>query len=141
MDKDFDSFAKKQIKSSRIKDLPGIGLMVTIMNGRKDRRYRPYIYTDSGRPKGRLPMERCYEIRKADDDELIVLVTGTTRKKAIKVAKELMPEVKADLYIEIVYRIKDGNGIVGTLEYSPSPSTKIGRYVFIGNELSTFSNK
>lgn len=87
-----------------------------------------------------MATERTYEVRRADNGELVVSLAGegATKDAAIKAAKEVMAEVKTDLDIEVVYRVKDGKNVVGHLKYTPSINAEKGRYIFLGNEVASF---
>lgn len=113
--------------------------MIVIAAGSKDTRERPYTY-ENVVTEGRMATERTYEVRRADNGELVLSVAGegATKDAAVKAAKEAMIDVKADMDIEVVYRVKDGKNVVGHLKYVPSINAETGRYIFIGNEANEF---
>lgn len=87
-----------------------------------------------------METERTYEVRRADNNELMISLAGdgATKDAAVKAAKEIMADVKTDLEIEVVYRVKDGKNVVGHLKYVPSINAEKGRYIFLGNEVASF---
>ena len=87
-----------------------------------------------------METERTYEVRRMDNDELMISLAGegATKDAAIKAAKDIMTNVKADLRIEVVYRVKDGKNTVGYLRYTPSVNAEKGRYIFLGNAVASF---
>lgn len=87
-----------------------------------------------------MSTERTYEVRRADNGDLVQALSGegATKDAAIKAAKEIMADIKTDLDIEVVYRVKDGKNVVGHLKYTPSVNAQKGRYIFFGNELAGF---
>lgn len=133
------TFAEEQIAKEKMTGVPGVGFMVVVAAGTKDSRERPYTY-ENVVTDGRMATERTYEVRRVDNNELVVSLSGegATKDAAIKAAKEVMPDVKADMNLEVVYRVKDGKSKIGTLKYVPSINAEKGRYVFFGNEVSTF---
>ena len=48
--------------------------------------------------------------------------------------RELIKDLKTNLILTIVYRIVENDGIVGYLDYTPSNKSKLGRFLFFGNE-------
>ena len=138
-DKDLKAFVVDQMNKEKLANVPGVGFMVVVAAGSKDTRERPYTY-ENVVTEGRMNTERTFEVRRVDNGELVISLAGegATKDAAIKAAKEIMAEVKADLDIEVVYRVKDGKSVVGHLKYTPSINTEKGRYIFLGNELATF---
>jgi len=133
------TFTVEQLGKEKLTEVPGVGFIVVVANGSKDTRERPYTY-ENVVTDGRMATERTYEVRRVDNGELVVSLAGdgATKDAAIKAAKEVMPDVKADMDIEVVYRVKDGKNVVGHLKYAPSINTEKGRYIFLGNEVATF---
>lgn len=133
------TFANSQFDKEKLTGVPGVGFMVVVSAGSKDTRERPYTY-ENVVTEGRMATERTYEVRRVDNGELVVSLAGegATKETAIKAAKEAMIEVKADLQIEVVYRVKDGKNVVGRLNYVPSINAQKGRYIFFGNEIAGF---
>ena len=133
------TFANAQFEKEKLAGVAGVGFMVVVSAGSKDTRERPYTY-ENVVTDGRMATERTYEVRRVDNGELVVSLAGegATKDAAIKAAKEVMSEVKADLRIEVVYRVKDGKNVVGNLKYVPSINAQKGRYIFFGNELAGF---
>ena len=133
------TFANEQLAKEKLTSVPGVGFIVVVANGSKDTRERPYTY-ENVVTEGRMATERTYEVRRVDNGELVVSLSGdgATKDAAIKAAKEIMADVKADLNIEVVYRVKDGKNVVGRLKYTPSINAQKGRYIFFGNEVTGF---
>ena len=133
------TFANEQLAKEKLTSVPGVGFIVVVANGSKDTRERPYTY-ENVVTEGRMATERTYEVRRVDNGELVVSLSGegATKDAAIKAAKEIMADVKADLNIEVVYRVKDGKNVVGRLKYTPSINAQKGRYIFFGNEVAGF---
>lgn len=133
------TFANTQMEKEKLTDVPGVGFIVVVANGSKDTRERPYTY-ENVVTDGRMATERTYEVRRVDNGELVVSLAGegATKDAAIKAAKEVMCDVKTDLDIEVVYRVKDGKSTVGHLKYAPSINAQKGRYIFFGNEVAGF---
>ena len=133
------TFANEQLAKEKLTSVPGVGFIVVVANGSKDTRERPYTY-ENVVTEGRMATERTYEVRRVDNGELVVSLSGdgATKDAAIKAAKEIMADVKADLNIEVVYRVKDGKNVVGRLKYTPSVNAQKGRYIFFGNEVAGF---
>lgn len=133
------TFANTQMDKEKLVDVPGVGFIVVVAPGSKDTRERPYTY-ENVVTDGRKETERTYEVRRVDNGELVVSLAGdgATKDAAIKAAKEVMSDVKADLDIEVVYRVKDGKSVVGHLKYTPSINAQKGRYIFFGNEVAGF---
>ena len=133
------TFANEQLAKEKLVGVPGVGFIVAVANGSKDTRERPYSY-ENVVTDGRMETERTYEVRRSDNGELVVSLAGdgATKDAAIKAAKEVMSEVKADMKIEVVYRVKDGKNVVGHLKYVPSINAQKGRYIFFGNEVAGF---
>ena len=138
-DKELKAFATEQIAKEKLVNVAGVGFIVVVAAGSKDTRERPYTY-ENVVTEGRMETERTYEVRRDDNEELVVSLSGdgATKEAAIKAAKEVMADVKTDLNIEVVYRVKDGKNIVGHLKYVPSINAEKGRYVFLGNEVASF---
>lgn len=113
--------------------------MVVIAPGSKDTRERPYTY-ENVVTEGRMEPKRTYEVRRVDNGDLVLALSGegATKDAAVKAAKEAMVEQKADMDIEVVYRVQDGKNVVGHLKYTPSINAETGRYIFIGNEVASF---
>ena len=137
--KDLKDFCAEQLAKEKLTDVPGVGFMVVVSAGSKDTRERPYVY-ENVITEGRMETERTYEVRRADNGALVVSLAGegATKNAAIKAAKEIMSDVKVDLNIEVVYRVKDGKNVVGHLKYVPSINAEKGRYLFLGNEIASF---
>lgn len=133
------TFANEQLAKEKLVGVPGVGFIVAVANGSKDTRERPYSY-ENVVTDGRMETERTYEVRRVDNGELVVSLAGdgATKDAAIKAAKEVMSEVKTDMKIEVVYRVKDGKNVVGHLKYVPSINAQKGRYIFFGNEVAGF---
>jgi len=133
------TFANEQLAKEKLTSVPGVGFIIVVANGSKDTRERPYTY-ENVVTEGRMATERTYEVRRVDNGELVVSLSGdgATKDAAIKAAKEIMADVKADLNIEVVYRVKDGKNVVGRLKYTPSVNAQKGRYIFFGNEVAGF---
>lgn len=133
------TFANEQLAKEKLVGVPGVGFIVAVANGSKDTRERPYSY-ENVITDGRMETERTYEVRREDNGELVVSLAGdgATKDAAIKAAKEVMCEVKTDMRIEVVYRVKDGKNVVGHLKYVPSINAQKGRYIFFGNEVAGF---
>jgi hypothetical protein len=133
------TFANEQLAKEKLTSVPGVGFIVVVANGSKDTRERPYTY-ENVVTEGRMATERTYEVRRVDNGDLVVSLSGdgATKDAAIKAAKEIMADVKADLNIEVVYRVKDGKNVVGRLKYTPSVNAQKGRYIFFGNEVAGF---
>ena len=133
------TFANEQLAKEKLTSVPGVGFIIVVANGSKDTRERPYTY-ENVVTEGRMATERTYEVRRVDNGELVVSLSGdgATKDAAIKAAKEIMADVKADLNIEVVYRVKDGKNVVGRLKYTPSINAQKGRYIFFGNEVAGF---
>ncbi len=138
-DKELKTFAVDQLNKEKLTEVPGVGFIVVIAAGSKDTRERPYTY-ENVVTEGRMATERTYEVRRCDNNELVVSLAGdgATKDAAVKAAKEVMSEVKTDLDIEVVYRVKDGKNVVGHLKYVPSINAEKGRYIFLGNEVASF---
>lgn len=127
------------MNKEKLTGVPGVGFIVVVASGSKDTRERPYTY-ENVVTEGRMATERTFEVRRVDNGELVVSLAGegATKDAAIKAAKEAMSEVKADMDIEVVYRVKDGKNVIGHLKYVPSINAEKGRYIFLGNEVATF---
>ncbi len=127
------------MNKEKLTGVPGVGFIVVVASGSKDTRERPYAY-ENVVTEGRMATERTFEVRRVDNGELVVSLAGegATKDAAIKAAKEAMSEVKADMDIEVVYRVKDGKNVIGHLKYVPSVNAEKGRYIFLGNEVATF---
>ena len=138
-DKDLKAFCVDQLAKEKLTDIPGVGFLVVVAAGSKDTRERPYTY-ENVITDGRMETERTYEVRREDNHDLVVSLSGNgaTKDAAVKAAKEAMPDFKTDMSIEVVYRVKDGKNIVGHLRYTPSVNTEKGRYIFLGNEVTSF---
>lgn len=138
-DKDLKAFTVEQMTKEKLTNVPGVGFIVVVAAGSKDTRERPYTY-ENVVTDGRMATERTYEVRRVDNGELVVSLAGegATKDAAVKAAKEIMSDVKTDLDIEVVYRVKDGKNIVGHLKYTPSVNAEKGRYIFLGNEVAQF---
>lgn len=133
------TFATEQLDKEKLTNVPGVGFMVVVAKGSKDTRERPYTY-ENVVTEGRMDTTRTYEVRRVDNGELVQALSGegATKDAAIKAAKEIMADVKTDLDIEVVYRVKDGKNVVGHLKYAPSINAQKGRYIFFGNEVAGF---
>jgi len=138
-DKDFKVFATSQMEKEKLTNVPGVGFIVAVASGSKDTRERPYTL-ENVINEGRLATERTYEWRRDDTGEVVLSLSGedATKDAAIKAAKERMSDLKTDLTLEIVYRVKDGKNVAAHLKYTPSVNAEVGKYIFIGNELSAF---
>lgn len=138
-DKDLKAFVVDQMNKEKLTGVPGVGFIVVVASGSKDTRERPYTY-ENVVTEGRMATERTFEVRRVDNGELVVSLAGegATKDAAIKAAKEAMLDVKADMDIEVVYRVKDGKNVIGHLKYVPSINAEKGRYIFLGNEIATF---
>lgn len=138
-DKDLKAFVVDQMNKEKLTGVPGVGFIVVVASGSKDTRERPYTY-ENVVTEGRMATERTFEVRRVDNGELVVSLAGegATKDAAIKAAKEAMLNVKADMDIEVVYRVKDGKNVIGHLKYVPSINAEKGRYIFLGNEVATF---
>lgn len=138
-DQQLKTFATEQLEKEKLTNVPGVGFIVVVASGSKDTRERPYTY-ENVVTDGRMETERTYEVRRVDNGELVVSLAGdgATKDAAVKAAKEVMADVKADLDIEVVYRVKDGKNVVGHLKYVPSINAEKGRYIFLGNAIASF---
>ncbi len=138
-DKDFKVFATAQMEKEKLSEVPGVGFIVVVAPGSKDTRERPYTYENVVN-EGRMTTERTYEVFRTDNGDVVLSLSGegATKDAAIKAAKEAMSEVKADMDIRVVYRVKEGKEIVGHLKYTPSINAEVGKYVFVGNEIASF---
>lgn len=133
------NFATDQLAKEKISNVPGVGVMVVVTPGSKDTRERPYT-VENVVTEGRMLTERTFEVRRVDNGELVLSLAGdgANKESAIKAAKAAMVDVKADLDVEVVYRVKDGKSIVAHIKYAPSINTRTGRYIFLGNEVAGF---
>lgn len=138
-DKDFKVFATAQMEKEKLVDVPGVGFMVVVAPGSKDTRERPYTL-ENVINEGRLNTVRTYEWHRDDTDEVVLTLSGkdATKDAAIKAAKERMSELKTNLTLKIVYRVKDGKDVAARLKYTPSVNAEVGKYIFVGNEVSAF---
>ena len=138
-DQQLKTFTVEQLEKEKLTNVPGVGFIVVVASGSKDTRERPYAY-ENVVTDGRMETERTYEVRRMDNDELMISLAGegATKDAAIKAAKDIMTNVKADLRIEVVYRVKYGKNTVGYLRYTPSVNAEKGRYIFLGNAIASF---
>lgn len=138
-DKDLKAFTVEQMNKEKLAGVPGVGFIVVVAAGSKDTRERPYT-VENVVTEGRMATERTYEVRRVDNGELVVSLAGegATKDAAVKAAKEVMSEVKTDLDVEVVYRVKDGKNVVSHIKYTPSINAEKGRYIFLGNEVASF---
>ena len=134
-DKEFKIFAVDMFEKHRLTEAEGLGMIVCVVPGSQDTRKRPYEFVNNV-VEGKKQVERVFEIRRKDTDELIA--TAPSKAKAEEAAKEAMVAVKADMYCEIVYRIKEGKALAFELKYAPSTSAVLGTYVVFGNEKADF---
>lgn len=134
-DKDFKLFAVDQLADKNLTNAEGVGLIVCMMPGSKDTRQRPFKFINNV-TEGKKQVERVFEVRRKDNNELIA--TANLKADAEEAAKNAMPTVKADMYCEIVYRVKEGKALAFELEYTPSINTTLGTYIVFGNKKADF---
>lgn len=73
---------------------------------------------------GKCKLERCVEIRKKSDDE--VVATAPTKLKAKRLAKSIMKDIREDLYAKTIYISKD---IDFELNYKEGNKSQLGEYL------------
>lgn len=134
-DKDFKVFAVETLEKNHLTSAEGVGLVVCMIPGSKDTRERPYKFVNNV-TEGKKKVERVFEIRRKDNDELIA--TASSKADAEDTAKAAMTTVKADMYCKIVYHVTEGKDLAFELNYTPSVNATLGTYVVFGNERADF---
>ena len=132
-DRAFRAFAGKVILDEQVDGAPGIGFMIRLENGNGTEIAIPSTFRNVKVTKS-LTKERCYEWYRADNGELVLSIANATKKEALKMGREAIKNLKTNLVLTIVYRIVENDGIVGYLDYTPSNKSKLGRFLFFGNE-------
>ena len=129
-DNEMKQFAVDMFEKNKLTDSTNTGLAIAIIPGSKDTRERPYKFTNIV-TEGKRETKRVIEIHLKDSGELIGM--ADTQGEAIKLAKELMPKYRKDMVGKIVYHVIDDKDLAFELDYAPSASAVLGKYIVFYN--------
>ena len=113
----------------------GIGCSITMEAGTPDSRERPYTVKDIKNEKGKRKYKTGYQLM----DQATGKVLGVcfeTKAKAKEVAKDLYKNgYKGNIFAKYIKEVTEGE--VGAFEvaYTPSKSSKLGKYFCFGVEV------
>ena len=133
--KDFEVFSAEALERKHLDNVEGTGLIMCVSAGSKDTRERPYKFKNVV-TEGKRSFKRVFEIRLKDSGDVIGV--AKTKNEAEALAKKLMVEYRKDMVAVIVYHVKEGKETAFELDYAPSQSTQLGKYIVIGTEKSGF---
>lgn len=124
---DLAVFGESMLEKNKIKDLPGVGVMVVLDGGSPDVRERPYTFENNVN-EGTRTSKRVFVVRTAETDRLVG--KAYDKDSAVKLAKAAMVEVKEDMVCTIAYEVSNPEAF--TLKYTPSKNTNLGTYIVFG---------
>lgn len=127
-EKDIQICATDYMLDKGMFDFEGAGVIITIQNGTKNKRLKPYKITKFKRGS-RCKTKKLVEIRRVDNDE--VIGEASCKSEGVELAKELIQKHQTNLYGKLVYRASHNDKLF-TAEYIPSKDTKPGQYVVFG---------
>lgn len=107
----------------------GIGIIIVIEPGSKDTRQKPYTFVNNV-VLGPKEKQRVFEVRTKDSNQLVC--ETLTKDEAIRKAKEAMIDFKEDMVCKVYYKVLNGKDVAFNLNYTPSASTKEGKYLVFG---------
>lgn len=112
----------------------GIGCMITVEAGQADTRERPYTI-ENVKGEGKRKPGKAFLIVDKATNAILATVFGT-KDDAEKELKKLYTDkdYKGDAYVEIIYKIVEGEPIAMTAKYTPSVNAKLGTYLAFGVE-------
>ena len=133
-DKDLKQFMVEYLEK-KVKCAPGIGFSITLDSAVADTRNRPWTINDVKNEKGRRKFKKVYRLIDDETNEILG-VNDETKAAAKELAKEIFAggfHGKMTCYISKDVT-DDSEPVAFTAEYTPSKSTKSGRWLVFGNE-------
>lgn len=121
--------------SKKSKNLPGVGFFLTVESAVADTRERPYSIKDVKNEKGARKYVTIYQLIDRATGTVIAQ-TDETKAKAKELAKALYTEkgFKGDIICNYTKQVAEGEPTAFTVEYTPSKSSRPGRYIVFGIE-------
>ena len=114
------------------KSAPGVGCIITIEAGVSDSRENPYTVKDIKNEKGKRTYKMGYQLIDRETNTLLCTCFGT-KADAKEQAKNFYRDgYKGNMFVKYVKEVVEGE--VGAFEvvYTPSKSTKQGKYILFG---------
>lgn len=121
--------------NKKSKNVTGAGFVITIESAIADTRERPYTITDVKNEKGPRHMETVYQIVDNDTNAVLASTSGT-KAKAKELGKKLFTEkgYRGNFTCLYTKQVKEGEAVAFTGKYTPSKSSRVGRYLVFGFE-------
>jgi hypothetical protein len=120
--------------AKKTKNAPGVGCSITVEAAIADTRERPYKITDVKNEKGKRKYSTIYIIKNRDTNEILAKC-DETKAKAKDVVKKLYKDgFKGRVICTYTKEVTEGEPVAFYGDYTPSKSTKSGRYIVFGIE-------
>lgn len=120
--------------AKKTKNAPGVGCSITIEAAVADTRERPYKITDVKNEKGKRKYSTIYTIKDKNTNEILAKC-DETKAQAKEVLKKLYKDgYKGQAICTYTKEVTEGEPVAFYGEYTPSKSTKVGRYMTFGIE-------
>lgn len=131
-DNDIKAFLVEKL-AEHTKNAPGLGISITYQSAVSDTRKRPYTYKDIKNEQGKRSFKTFYQWKDKKTNQ-VVLSVDTTKADAAAKAKELIKDgkLRGSYYLTVVKEVVKGEPILAEIEYTPSSSSKVGRYLVAG---------
>lgn len=127
--------------TKKSKNCPGAGFYITLESAVADTRERPYTKYDVKNEQGTRKWTTVFQIYEnlgtkdhPKRGELLVEAAGNTKSDASNKAKELYTKLSLRKNVVCYYtkQVTEGEPIAFTMEYTPSKSARVGRYLVFG---------
>lgn len=122
-----DYLAKKS------KNVDGAGFSITLESAVADTRERPYSMNDVKNETGARKYKTIYVLTDKETGKKVA-ETDETKAKAKEIGKKLYTEkgYKGNLVCTYTKQVVEGQAVAFTMDYTPSKSAKVGRYIVFG---------
>jgi hypothetical protein len=118
----------------KTKSAAGVGFSITVDAAVADTRERPYKINDVKNEKGKRKYSTIYIIKNRDTNEILAKC-DETKAKAKDVVKKLYKDgFKGRVICTYTKEVTEGEPVAFYGDYTPSKSTKSGRYIVFGIE-------
>lgn len=114
----------------------GVGCIITVDPGTVDTRERPYTVTDIKNEKGKRKFSMSVLVTDKETGEVKFIAVNSTKAEAIEKAKQLYTDkgYKGNLYAQYIKVVTEGEQGAFEVDYTPSKSAHLGKYIVFGVE-------
>ena len=128
------TFAESYLET-KTKSAIGVGCYIVVESPTKDSREKPYKTENVINLEKRKWKTYFLPVETATGNPVpFTRDIPETKAEGLRLAKELVTELKKDITVEVVKKVVVGQPIAAVVKYSASINTKIGSYIFFGYE-------